>query len=563
MRPPVKIFILVFGLLAAQADAQIQTPAQTEGKASYIRAMEAFENEEYQRSADLLLKAYNNLGSPASIAYSLADVYYKLGNLPNAALYGKQAVNAEPDNKWYRLKLAEIYRDAGQNQATLDELNKLLEYHTADIDALFMLADTYKKYGEFLKSNQVLNRALKLTGPNRTLFLLKFENFEALGVRDSMRVQLEALRDLNPDDIKTLNLLSEFYALTGEKEQAKTVLNEALERNSRDPQSLINLAGLYLDAQKWDSAGTAMGNFISDKLISPDHKMELAKYLYTRHTKDPENVQLRVETGRLLDLFCEAEPDYGLAFIIAGQFYAENNQPEEALIKLAKGTELRPGDELAWRLRLQLLAGTEQYKELIETGKKADEQIPQDAFIQFFTGTAYFMTDNLDEAVTWLENASAAPARRPFKSAVYSTLGDVYAKLNRHEDSDRNYEMALRYDPENALAMNNYAYHLSVRAENLDQAKELALKAIEKDPDNAAYLDTVGWVYYKLGDYERARRYVKAALDTGEASAEVAEHLGDIYEKLENFREAGQWWQKALEMDETRTHLNDKINSIP
>ncbi|HBX64884.1 MAG TPA: hypothetical protein DEG32_01505, partial [Balneolaceae bacterium] len=117
------------------------------------------------------------------------------------------------------------------------------------------------------------------------------------------------------------------------------------------------------------------------------------------------------------------------------------------------------------------------------------------------------------------ENATRAPARRPFKSIVYSTLGDVRANLGNNEGSDEAYELALRYDPDNDNAMNNYAYNLSVREENLERAKELALKAIEVAPENAAYLDTVGWVYFKLGDYDRAERFIQAAIDTGAASA--------------------------------------------
>ncbi len=125
---------------------------------------------------------------------------------------------------------------------------------------------------------------------------------------------------------------------------------------------------------------------------------------------------------------------------------------------------------------------------------------------------------------------------------------------------DEAYELALRYDSENDNAMNNYAYNLSVRGENLERAKELALKAIEVAPENAAYLDTVGWVYFKLGDYDRARRFIKASIDTGSASAEVMEHLGDVYEQLDNLDEAQKWWKQAFEKDSTRTHLQEKIN---
>ncbi|MCG8371886.1 MAG: tetratricopeptide repeat protein, partial [Balneolales bacterium] len=190
---------------------------------------------------------------------------------------------------------------------------------------------------------------------------------------------------------------------------------------------------------------------------------------------------------------------------------------------------------------------------------EADIFIPEDAFIQFFIGTAFLLKDEHENAVTWLERASRSPARRPFKSIVFGALGDAQSSLENYEESDRVYELALRYDPENHNAMNNYAYNLSLREENLERAKELALKAIELDAENAAYLDTVGWVYFKLGDYDRARRFIRASIDTGEASAEVLEHLGDVYEKLGNMDEAKKYWKQALELDATRTHLNEKI----
>lgn len=553
------ISFVVILTLFSPAYAQVQTDAELKGASSYIQAMEAFANQEYEKSRDLLLIAYEKLGQEAGINYALADVYLVLDDLPSAALYGKRAVTGDPANKWYRFKLAQIYRNAGENQATLSELETLLEYYPNDFDALFMLADTYKDYGEFIRSNQVLDHALKITGPERTIYFLKFQNFQAMGVRDSAIVQLEALRKLDPDDLLTLNLLSEFYSNSGDEASAKEVLNEALLRNSRDPQSLINLAGIYIDEQKWDSAGTLLGNFISDKIILPEQRYRVAQYLYVRQQEEPQNIQLRIETGRILDLYTESAKQYGPAFTLAGQFYAQANEPAKALLKLEQANTLLPEDDIAWRQRLQLLLGENQIEEAIEVGKEADENVPDDAFIQFFIGTAYILNDENKLAVDWLTKASRAPARRPFKSVIYGALGDAHSNLDEHEEADRVYELALRFDPENHNAMNNYAYNLSLRSENLERAKELALNAIELDAENAAYLDTVGWVYFKLGDYDRARRFIKASIDIGEASAEVYEHMGDVYEKLGNLDEAKKWWKQALDMDSTREYLNEKL----
>ena len=554
-----QILLIILLLAPFSVQAQVQTVEEREAKTAYIEGLEAFVNEEFDRATTLLLEAYEELAPQSGISYALADVYFMQEDLPNAALYGKEAVELEPTNKWYRFRLAEIYRSAGQNQATLEQLSELLEYHPDDYDALFMLADTQSDYGEYLPSNATLNKILRLTGPNPIVLIRKFQNFEALGVADSALSQLEQLRLVEPDNLNTLNLLADYYKRQGNASEAKKVLKDALYRNARDPESLINLSGIYIDEQKWDSAGTLLGNFVADPIINAEQKLTIAQFMYARQQDDPRNIQLEIETARLLELYTASAPEYGPAFTLAGQFFSIIGAIEKALEKLEQANKLLPQDDIAWRQRMQLLLQEQQYEEVISVGLEADTKVPEDAFIQFFLGTAYLLEENSSEAVTWLERASRAPARRPFKSVIYGTLGDSYADQENFEDADRVYELALRYDPQNHNAMNNYAYSLSVRETNLERAKELALRAIELAPENAAYLDTVGWVYFKLGDFDRARRFIRASLDTGEASAEVLEHLGDVYEALGNLDEAKKWWKQALELDATRTHLNEKI----
>lgn len=556
-----KIILLLLFIVSVTANsrAQVQSIKEREAKSAYIEAIEAFVNEEFDQATTLLLEAYNESSPNAGISFALADVYFMQDDLPNAAFYGKEAVQLTPENKWYRFKLAEIYRAAGQNQATLDELNTLLTFHPDDYDALFMLADTQNDYGQYLQSNQTLNKILRLTGPNPVVLIRKFENFKALNAPDSALIQLESLRDVEPDNLNTLNLLAGYYERVGRIGESKKVLQDALYRNARDPESLINLSSLYIDEAVWDSAGTLLGNFVSDPIISAEQKYMIAQFMYVRHQQDLKNIQLQIETARILDLYTINESNYGPAFTLAGQFFSMIDEPLKAVEMLEIANNLIPEDDIAWRLRLQLLLSEKRYDDAVEVGIEANIHVPEDAFIQYFVGTAFMLNNDSKKAITWLENAARAPSRRPFKSIIYGILGDAQSDLDNNKEADRVYELALRYDPKNHNAMNNYAYNLSIREENLDRAKELALRAIELDAENAAYLDTVGWVYFKLGDFDRARRFIKASIDTGLASAEVFEHLGDVYEALGNLVDAKKWWKQALDLDGTRTHLIDKI----
>lgn len=88
----------------------------------------------------------------------------------------------------------------------------------------------------------------------------------------------------------------------------------------------------------------------------------------------------------------------------------------------------------------------------------------------------------------------------------------------------------------------------------------MAIRALELNPENAAFLDTMGWIYFKMGDYEKAYEYIRASIDTGDASAEVMEHMGDVYDKMGEPDRAHYWWQKALDKDENRTYLEERLN---
>jgi tetratricopeptide (TPR) repeat protein len=554
-------FLFILLMLPQGTIAQVQSNLVKEGRQEYIEGIRAFTFDEYDVAERMLISAYKKLGPEPGISFALADLYLAKDDLPMAAYYGKEAVGADPQNKYFRLKLAEIYKTAGRNDATLEELTKLVELFPNDLESLFSLAATYRSYGEPIKSNQVLDRVLKKTGPNYNAHYQKFLNFQSMGLTDSAIVELKAIQEIDPDNLEVNKLLSELYQSTNQTGKAKLSLQEALRRNARDPESLIRLSGIYIDEAKWDSAGTLLGSIMEDPIVSPENKLRVAQYLYNRQLNEPQNIQLRIETERIIDLYTETETEYGPAFSLAGEYYARMGENDKAGERLKKAVELLPEDDIAWRQLLQILLVQEKLDEAIDFGLKADQNVPDDAFIQFFLGTAFLLQDNYPDAVEWMEKASRAPARKPFKSVVNGSLGDAYNALDDWEKARKAYELALRYDDENHNAKNNFAYALSVRGEDLERAKELALEAIEAEPENAAYLDTVGWVYFKLEDYDRARRFIRASIDIGNASGEVYEHLGDVYEKLGNMSEAKKWWKQALDTDPTRNHLQNKIDS--
>jgi Tfp pilus assembly protein PilF len=148
---------------------------------------------------------------------------------------------------------------------------------------------------------------------------------------------------------------------------------------------------------------------------------------------------------------------------------------------------------------------------------------------------------------------------KPDDMNALSTLALTLDGLHRFHESDSLYERALRLDPQSHLILNNYGYSLAERGLQLDRALQMSLQAIAAEPDNASYLDTVGWVYFKLGKFDEAGKYIEKAIAAKGASATVYEHMGDIQYRNGQKEKAEQFWRQALQMNSNNQALRDKI----
>ncbi len=197
-----------------------------------------------------------------------------------------------------------------------------------------------------------------------------------------------------------------------------------------------------------------------------------------------------------------------------------------------------------------------EYQKLVDAMLKAEQILPKDYRISFLLGLGYSRLDQNEAAVEALRRSLEL---KPDDMNTLSTLALTLDGLHRYQESDSLYERALMLDPKSHLIMNNYGYSLAERGLQLERALKMSLQAIEAEPNNDSYLDTVGWVYFKLGHYEEAQKYISKAIGVGGASATVYEHMGDIQYKLGEKQKAEQFWKQALEKDSANQSLKDKI----
>ncbi len=201
----------------------------------------------------------------------------------------------------------------------------------------------------------------------------------------------------------------------------------------------------------------------------------------------------------------------------------------------------------------------QRYDAMANVTKHYEERFTDDPRFPFFAALALSRQQQSAEAIKALQRALSVDSTYV---EAWTQLGIEYSIADQPILSDSAYRRAIELEPDNALANNNYAYSLSERGEKLALARQMAETALEKEPNNPSYLDTMGWIYYQLGDYEKALEFISKAIANGDASATVYEHLGDVYNKLGESEEAERAWRKSQNIEPGRQSIRERLNTL-
>ena len=172
-------------------------------------------------------------------------------------------------------------------------------------------------------------------------------------------------------------------------------------------------------------------------------------------------------------------------------------------------------------------------------------------------GEFYFNLSNYDLAAANFEKALSLDS---FYTEPYSYLGDIYFAKEDWKKSDFYYSEYLKFYPNEATILNNYAYSLIIREENLPYALSMIERAIEQKPDDPNFLDTYGWYFYKVGQYEEARKYIEKSIQIDSSRAEPFLHLSLIYKALGDETKAKENFEKAVSIDPNNKEIIKEMN---
>jgi tetratricopeptide (TPR) repeat protein len=223
------------------------------------------------------------------------------------------------------------------------------------------------------------------------------------------------------------------------------------------------------------------------------------------------------------------------------RFYIETRQPEKAAQKvsaIADQQQKAPYYELLGGI----YAGMGKVPDAEINYKKALEKDPKSVSPVAALAALYIQAGKLPEA---LQKLNEVIEKTPTNANAYATRGMVYESQGKPEDAKTNYRRALELDPNSDVAANNLAYMLAEEGKELEAALGWAQAVKRRHPDSSAVADTLGWVYYKFGNYALARDQMQFALSKDPENPTFQYHIGMVYKALKQTREAADALRKA------------------
>jgi tetratricopeptide (TPR) repeat protein len=488
----------------------------------------------------------------ASIYFAISRDYLLLSKFDRAGETAGEAVRLEPQNISYRENLGAIYFNASRADLAIHEYEEIVKIDSNYAAAWIALAHLYQPM-QPQKALAIYEKMLERNGEQLDILFQCAQLLTALGRFDEAAAKYKRMLELDPSNKPLKKQLAETFAKAGRLDQARSILETMVEADSSDAEVVATLADVYLDQKRFQNAIDLYEKLLNRGTKNTEIKLRISVGFFglTEH----DSTLIQKAQGLFEDLRKEVPNDWRPYWYL-GALAANQHKDSLAGTYFEQVTKLEEHHGDAWWFFGSSLFEQGKYDKLLEEMEQAQKALPNDFRFYLLQGLALTRMEKQEDAVQPLQKAYKL---NPKDLNTLSTLALTLDGLHRYQDSDPLYEEGLKLDPKSALLLNNYGYSLAERGLQLQRALGMSKQAVTAEPDNSAYLDTYGWIFFRLENYSDAAIYIKKSIATGKASAVVHEHLGDVYLKLGQKEQALELWKKALEMDPKNEAVKEKI----
>lgn len=456
----------------------------------------------------------------------------------------------EPTSVEALSNLAQLYRAQGRTADAIGALEKVCDSGQSGPRQLAMLAELYEHTGRNDDAAALLEKVREMGGDNSSLRASLARNWAASGQYDKALRAYQKLSQEEPNNPDYHLRLSQIYR---QKRRFKEARNHIEKATDLAPDSMeIRYNGILL----YEAEGRSEAAIEElEKLLS-----ETAKDGYTQREKrnrslfierlgilyrDQGNIARAVEVFEgLAELDPEAKPSVVSHLV---DTFRSAKDYERALKVSNEGAEDFPDNRLLLMQRASLLADNGSWEQGSELLKAVLEQEPDNRHVILALAHVYERGRRYDDAVKTVEKAADLATTDAQKRSVLFTQGSVLERAKRYDEAEKKFRELIAKHPDDSSALNYLGYMLADIGKGLDEAHDMIQKALDLDPDNGAYLDSLGWLYYRQQKFELAERYLVRSLEKVKGDPVVHSHLGDVYFKQGKVEQARKHWELSIE----------------
>ena len=485
--------------------------------------------------------------SDPNVRATLARLYVRSRAFEKAIPLLTDLVNQESGWQDGPLMLVEAYAGAGRSR---DAITWLEERTPGDPRLLPALADFYERERRWPEAAAAYGRALQRAPRNaidlKTRYASALVNAGGRGNLEQARTALTEVAAVRTTDARVLYLLSQTQRRLGDPKGAEASARRVIAQNGKSPWGYYALAESLEARRQYQS--------VID---------ELAPVVAANRGKTGDNA---VDVGLLL-------PHLGFA-------YQEVGQHDKAIAAFEDARKLAPGDPAIAGYLVEANIAAKKYGAAVDAAKAALAQHPDDLRLTRLEAQALRHNGKADAGIALLEDAvrrhaddpaayislaqayaeadrgvqavkvlQDAQGRFPKDDGIAFELGTVFDKQKKFAEAESAFRQVLTRNPDNAIALNYLGYMLAERGERLDESVGYLTKALQAEPENPSYLDSLGWAYFKADKLDLAETNLKRAADQLKTNSVIQEHYGQVLFKLGRYDEAIAAWTRALAGD--------------
>jgi tetratricopeptide (TPR) repeat protein len=480
---------------------------------------------------------------------------YRLNNdLQKAEIEFKIAVKLQPDSEEAVTTLAYLYNELGDTARATQVLSSVP--NTERSAKLYSaLGYTYEQQKQYKEAIDAYRHAIELDRDNLDAIRGLAQNLLNDGQTDAALEQYKVIADANPEDAQTYVRIAEIYRKQGKFDLALENLKKAESMVQDSLEVPYNIAAIYQAQGRYDEAIPILRDLLAksekpDGKYSSGEKSNRAVFLERLGTiyRDQGNNQAANETFReIVALGGDDNIERGYQQII--DTWREAKEWQKALDSSKEAVQKLPSPQLKMVLAAQEADMGDPDKALKEVRsllKNNASSASEDREIYIRLAEMNTRLRRFSDAQQALDKAEQLSTKLEDKRDVWFLRGAAFERDKHYSEAEAQFQKVLSSDPENAATLNYLGYMLADQNMKLEEALGYVKRAVDLDPANGAYLDSLGWAYFRLGKFELAEDNLLKASQKINTDPTVHDHLGDLYQKTGRLKLAATNWERAL-----------------